>query len=501
MKKILFFILAIGTMFSCQKKETDTTVRQQEVTFSAIKVDPSTGLKSDWLCPTDDNGNILTPTVAKITITGKGDFWPQVFTLDGNMYTQAIKLDVNPGDSPTNYTVEFFGLYTEVDGTLIMATPTTGAEYAEYTTSHVSFNFSVSAFSKAEIPVEVLCYMPDSYDKFGFNWAQFDEIVIREQCFFGDICFKHPADYIGSNYENQSTGLQIDMPAIFKINALKMVNQVWTPVPNNEDFTNDNEDANWGVGAPVCVRYPDNLSIDRELFKFELWVLVKVGNVFEYLKFHEWEFEDDQTIDAGEDGVVDFVLGSCNLSNTDLQLPPYMNLPETCTVTTINHIPGIIPLQDNVVGYFDVTLSDIGDGYDISNISYGVNCFNRQVTIALPETYTLDVRSSLYPEFMTGPCKDLSWDKANWLINHLNMFPGYTWSDIQQAFWKIEDPTWNMAEHGQVPAGTAIATAMYLAAAANGEGYVPLPGGWAGVALESPSGVPATQCIFLRIDP
>jgi hypothetical protein len=86
-------------------------------------------------------------------------------------------------------------------------------------------------------------------------------------------------------------------------------------------------DANYGVGSPVCVQYPDNLSVDGEEFKVVLNILIQQGTVFELVEFHTWLFNDDQMIVAAppaSDGVVDFVLGTCNLSETDLQLalPP-----------------------------------------------------------------------------------------------------------------------------------------------------------------------------------
>jgi hypothetical protein len=82
-------------------------------------------------------------------------------------------------------------------------------------------------------------------------------------------------------------------------------------------------DANYGVGSPVCVQYPDNLSVDGEEFKVVLNILIQQGTAYEMVEFHTWLFNDDQMIVAAppaSDGVVDFVLGTCNLSETDLQL-------------------------------------------------------------------------------------------------------------------------------------------------------------------------------------
>jgi len=497
---IALLILAIS---SC-KKDKDDSALTQEVSFSAIQIDPSAGLKSseNWNCPTDDKGDILVPTVAKVIIDIDGDgiddgptetFWPAVFTIDGKLYTQAIKLPVLTDQQ--NYTVIFFGLYTAVDGVLIMATPETGSVFAPYTSTDVSFNITISKFAKAEIPVEVLCFMPDSYEYFGFDWFEIDEIVVRSQCFFGDFCMKHPADYAGSSYDNQPGPLQLDMPAIFKIDVRKEAQaDVWIEVPYNETFTNNTAAANWGVGAPVCIQYPDNLMITGEKFKAELWILVKVGSVFEYKLFKTWTFIDNQMIPAGDDGVVDFVLGSCNLSDTDLQLAPYQNLPATVDLKTGGTSPGTLGT------YFDVTLSGLGLGYDIENKTYGVYCGDQGATINLGTLYTgMGVYGSLmpwlFPTNMEAKAK-ANMDMANWLMNHLGNYTGETWQDIQNALWTILDN--DPATHLGTPP-TALANQMAADAMANGNNYVPLPGGWAAVIFYDNDGM--YQLIFTVVDP
>lgn len=496
MKKLnLVFAIALMALaiISC-KKDKEESALTQDVSFSAIQIDPGAGLKStDVLqCPTDGSGNLLVPTVAKVKIQGITDpFWPAVFLIEGKLYTQSIKLPVT-GNS-TDYIIEFFGLYTAVDGTLIMATPAAASDFAIYTSTDVSFNITVSKFAKAQIQVDVLCYMPESYSYFGFDWFVVDEIVIRNQCFFGDFCMKHPADYTGSSYANQSTGLQLDMPAIFKIDVRKYNGVDWVEVPYNSTFTNNNVGANWGVGAPVCIKYPDNLMISGELFKAELWILVKVGIAFEYKLFHTWEFTDAQMIAAGTDGVVDFVLGSCNFSNTDLQLAPYQNLPEFCTLVTGGTSPGTNGT------YFDVTLSTIGAGFDIANGLYGVYCGNQGSNIYLNTTYTdMGVYGSLIPLLLPSgmePKAKANLDMANWLMNHLDNYTGETWQDIQNALWIILD---DELPHELVTPPTALAVQMAADAMANGDNYVPLPGGWAAVIFfKSPN----IQVVFTVVDP
>jgi hypothetical protein len=490
---IVLMMLTALVFVSCKKDKEDNSALTQDVSFSAIQIDPSAGLKgtNDWQCPTDANGNLKVPTVAKVLIQGFAEpFWPQVFTIDNVLYTQSIKLPVT-GNSQV-YTIEFFGLFTAVDGELIMATPEALSDFAVYTSTDVDFEITVSKFAKAEIPVEVLCFMPESYNYFGFDWFTVDEIVIRNQCFFGDFCMKHPADYLGSSYANQSTGLQLDMPAIFKIDVSKEVQGEYFEVPYNPTFNNNNAEANWGVGAPVCIQYPDNLMIDGETFRAQLWILVKVGSAFEYKLFHTWYFDDEEVIPAGTDGVVDFVLGSCNLSNTDLQLAPYQNLPATCSLITGGSSPGSLGT------YFDVTLSGIPAGYDISNMAYGVFCADQGSTIYLNTPYSdMGVYSSLLPHLLPGGIETKvknNLDMANWLMNNLGNYNGETWQDIQNAIWIILD--------NDPPTGagtpTALANQMATDAMANGNNFVPLPGGWAAVVFYK---LPTIQLIFTVVDP
>jgi len=98
----------------------------------------------------------------------------------------------------------------------------------------------------------------------------------------------------------------------------------------------------------------------------------------------------------------------------------------------------------------------------------------------------------------------LPWDKLNWICNHLHLYPGYQWYDIQQINWKLENPAWDMSAYSGVPAATAIGWQIYNDAMLYGAGYVPLPGGWAAVTFRGTRpGDPTyyVQTVFIRVDP
>jgi hypothetical protein len=502
MKKLFFIFLMVGIIAGCQKKATNSSpVKTQEVTFGVQTIDPSS-LKSNadtWNC-TD-----VIPDMAWIEIDGM-DYYSQLFIVDGKLYTQAIQLGVG------SHTVNNFVLYKESDGILGISAseeiafgiPAVGSDYAVYVNSPVEFPIEVTSFAKAEVPVQVLCFNPDSYTEFGYDWFYIQRVVVRQQCFFGDFCTKHFAEYGQSDYGLQSTGLAMDMPAIFTIKAYIQNGDSWDLLSNGGIFTNDTPEANYGVGTPVCVEYPDNLST-TDNFKFELWILVKQGDAFNFVLFHTWYFSDDEMIPDGKDGVVDFELGNCNVGSADLQLAPYMNLPAQATLRTGGTVPGALTQPDGTLGYFDVTLSGIGTGFDIGNGGYPVNCMQRTVDINLNTTYLMNVESSLYPSAMMSTyAQNVPWDKINYLINHLADYPGRTWSDVQQAIWMVEDPTYDGLHTGSYLPDPITAVGLQMAADAKllGGGFVPAPGDLAAVVFErvESDGAPV-QIVIIKLDP
>jgi len=439
LKNILLGFLIIAVT-GCVKDEVVRSVTLQDVSFGITLVEPG-GLKNDpwdFDCPVDEDGNLLTPTVAHVEIkNAEGNietFHPQVFYLNGRLYSQAIKLQ------PGTYEVTRFFLLTHVGGTIIMATPAEGGSYAQYVSNPVAFEFVVNAFQKSEVEVEVLCFIGNKSSEFGFFWFEITEIVIRQFCFFGNICanggeqsvgktgyggnyegngspwwyyfdvsgpatqtiyagqqptdatvtyqngqiiidmgslaFQNvdepvkiqgfdlvpaspvplgvyqykgnqliwdvdpypfyvihldvlvqlpassnapygPSNFVNSPYENVPGGLQVDMPAIFEIHVFRTFNGQTLEMPNSP-FSNLGKE-----NQPLCVSYPDRIRIPGEEFSFELHILVPDGEGdFAYQLYHTFTSTDGGQLstDPGNNNVVEFVLGNCNYSPTDLQL-------------------------------------------------------------------------------------------------------------------------------------------------------------------------------------
>ncbi len=303
------------------------------------------------------------PTFAKIKIDGiegpdpgpngeTSGYWDiPVFWTNNNLYTQAIKLPVDPEDCVeveveggelvccTEYTLTEFYLYAEGDNGayMIKAAPLPDSEFYEFIENGLNLTFQVCAFEKIELYIDVLCFVPDVYELFGFFWFEITEITVREMCFFGDVCIDWwmydvtgapwvPTSAWTDNdnyYMYQMNGIQADMPAIFTLVLSKMVDGEYVQV---KFWTNDNWDFP-GEGQPLCIRYAD-YDHETDEFMLELYVygpwFYDDDDTFGYTEGqpqHVWTFTDDAApLDLNEDGVVEFAWGDC-VQDPEYHLP------------------------------------------------------------------------------------------------------------------------------------------------------------------------------------
>ena len=488
-------VLTVLLLTNCNKEAKQDPTALGEITFAPLDIDPDKDYDIECV-----EG---TATHARVRISDNADgtgnpqtFYPAVFMIDGKLKTQSIKL------APGDYYLQEFTLMTDGDDAgdhqngnhvPLKSTPMTGSPYAQYVSYSLSHLFHVVAFEKYEYWIEVLCYIPVHYEDFGFTWWEVRELTIRTQCFFGDFCIKHLPDYVGSLYA--VNGLQLDEVAIFKIKAYRNGFPIGI-------FSNSGWDGqgNYLFDSPLCVEYADYDNEDDH-FEFELWIYVKVGNVFQYKYFHTWTFDDDEMLPTGEDWVVEFVLGNCNYLPEGLVLPPYMNLPcgfeywVTGSDSTFftGHFSGI-----------DTGNPNLGGGYDIADGSYGTWCADLDHTIG-GGVYTMCAYSSLYFEEIPWSCDnnendDTDWSsmqdefgRLNWVLNNMNLFAGYSVAEFQ-------DGIWNIMEQMDSPVNTP-ARDMYELAWPH-ENFSPLPGGYAAVVRVDLGGnCNNTQLTFRSVDP
>ncbi len=504
MRKLFYILILIGLGIGSCNKPTATLI-EQNVIFKAASIE--TGFKSGVtggdIC-NNDVAHYAKLTIQQMDEAGNPiagttiDKIVDIFYLNGMMYTNTLRL------VPGKYQLTAFSLWNQGpdnatggdDDIMVYATPNSDSEYAELVDA-LPQDFEVSAFLKNEVPIQVLCFEPAEYDKFGFSWFAIDytNVENNDMFFFGDFCTKYYKDYEANEfYADQMVAgsLSHDMIAIFKIQVLKEnENQDWDLI---ETYTNETSSVS---GEPLIVSHP-NTGVVGERFKFKLFILVKDGSSFTYKKFKVWTITDDEQINSGDNNIIEFVLGSCT-PDADYILPPYMNLPESATLTTISGIPGTLGT------YFDVNLSDIEAGYDIQNGDYGVYCADKNTTITLNQEYTMNVFSSLYIDLIPDAfsLQKPVLDNINWLGNNLYRYENHNWKDVQNAVWMLLGQI-SETQNGGVGVPTALAIKMKNDAQNNGDNYMPPVGGYAAVLFISPDADesnPVLQLLFTLVDP
>lgn len=483
---LLITVMLVLIMSGCHKYETgEQETVTQGISFSVSPTNNPGNLKSG-----NSDNCFVEPADYAIIQIDDSSYKVDIFYIGDMPYTTTLKL------STGTHTLKEFTMWNDsntpsdlTDDGMIAAAPHAGSNFAAYVITPLNIPFLIEPFQKIEFPIEAICYQEDNYDDFGFQYFQINGIVLHEEAFFGDLCIKNTSDYIGSLYEQQSTGLQYDMPAICKI-------EVWRDGILQQTFSNET----WnGEGQPLIVKYGDYIN-QTDSYEFKLYILVRKGSWFDYVYFYSWYTTDDQKLPQGNDGVVEFALGNC-VPDADVILPPWINLPNNCTYKiTGAYAPG------SKGGYVDAQLSNISSGYELYNGVEASWCADHQTTISTGTTYNMSVYSSLYQNQLPVFAQSPKWEKLNWLMNHLDWYPGYQWYDLQGAIWLFDNPPWNGQAHSGVPALTPMMQQMYNDANTYGSGYKVLPGGWACI-IFIPAGTPpnatnaTVQTMFIKVDP
>jgi hypothetical protein len=499
MRKLLMLLataLMIFIMPGCKKDQSsNSSLSTYDVQFNINSVTQNGNLKSaaydTIIC---DTGLLASYVVYKID-GGPFDTIP-VFYVGNIPWTNTIKLTAG------QHVLDEFIVYSDnntpskSDDIIIWATPHSGSAWAGYVTTPLNQTFTVVSDKKNSIKMDVVCFQPAAFTNFGFTYFSLNQIIIRQQWFFGDFCIKDASQYTGSDYTHQSNWVTtgyIDAPAIFRIDVLR--NNVL-----QNSFTNDDAAHQWG--GKVSVTYGD-IKNQVDQFTFNLYILVRQGTAFNFVLFYTWTFNDISNIPRGSDNVTDFILGSCYdpYNPPQLILAPYINLPPTADYTIgPQYAPGTLGM------YVDAILSNVPAGYVFGNGMYASDCADHQTLINVGQLYHMTVYSSLYPSLLPPFAQSQAgkWAKINWVFNHLNYFPGYHWYDVQQLVWEYDAVAWNGQPDGGVPALTALAQTMKTQADLLGVNYVPPPGGYAAVIFieqGTPPTTPNIQTMFIQYDP
>ena len=489
---VFISLFVMTSFYGCKKDNQPTTNIIKDVSFL---LNPVTG-GNGWLKSTNVTCTDLPIHYIKYKLGSDNFKVLSVFYINNIPFTTSTKLPV--GSYILNEFLAYNNNNTPNDSTddiLVSATPHLGSEYASYASNGaLAKTFEVTTDNKNDIKIDVVCFVPENFNNFGFAYFQIYELKVRQMWFFGDFCIKDKASYAGSLYSQQTNwgnGIgYADVPAIMKVEVYK-------------NGTLQNTFTNSAQGEKLSVTYGDYKNY-TDAFEVKLYILVKQGNSFVYNYFKSWFFNDISNIPSGTDGVTDFVLGDCYDSTNppDLILAPWMNLPSTATYTITAWNPS------NLGGYVDATITNVipNGSYDFNNGIYASNCADHQVTINVGQSYNMDVYSSLYQDKLPIFAQSTKWNKINWLYNHLDWYPGYHWYDIQGFIWLYDNPIWNGQPESGMPALTAMSQQMKADADNYGSTYMPLPGGWAAI-IFLPAGTPhnaataTIQTMTIRLDP
>ena len=470
-------LMIVGLIFmvGCEK---DPVVNSNEGQIELAIVNPS-------LSGSLKNGTVGVPTGLK---NGDGPGVPVCkdespayveVTLDGNVYTVDI-LQSYGSDTLTamlklpadTYTMSRFDVYAS-NGDLLWASPIQGSYYANlFGLQNIpEMDIVVEPFKKALQEVDVLCWQDYDYENFGYEGFDINYIKVKTICFFGDVCTKfykewHELD--GSPYGGVSDYLH-DFNAIFSVNIFAKddyeANGASATALNDPEV---NSNIDWlGVGAPLCIEYPDYLGQDDEYVAvISLTLPTGESTVIGSVEFTD----DDATVAelAGDDGIFDFLVGGSDcIQGADydgIYELPWMPLPETVQFT----------LKHSSEAYFELSNIGIVAGDESGDFVNGANlpawCGNDTLWIHWNDKYEANV----YPYYAIPDTSQYAtvsgeqWSKLNWIANNAG---SASVDDIQKAIWFILDQS------------GGVNNALAQAAASHGS-YIPPIGGYMTVLVD-----------------
>lgn len=448
---------------------------------------------------------------------------------DGEMKTHFVDIIANGETMETEvlklpegeYTILEFAVFNnngttedDEDDIALYTSPVIGSYYQVlWDLDGIEKGFIVEKFVKKKVTIDVLCYIPEDYENFGFVWFQYAKYRIKHVCFFGNICtkffeeFHTPRDgdnnpYIGQFYDGY------DFAAIFRVDIKNEAGEIV-----NDPLVSSN--AEWyGTGEPLCIEFLDNLQILDEIFFAEIWLALPDGSeiLLDTIEFNEntYSGEDAPIKFGGEDGIYDFNVGNCLDDDsllTDAVYTPYIPLPDQVLMT--------VDIETNK-SYVNVNILQIFGNPPGNQIMVGTMqgwCADRFSNIFIGVQYLADVYSSLNivglpPEYAAYGNK---WNVLNWIINTVDIEAlidagDYTSEEIQNGIWALihDNPgPPDVGSDGGFMASLGIDVANQAAIDPDISNYVPGVGDWAFVLLDPVEGdqQERIQLIIVQVDP
>jgi PKD repeat protein len=168
-----------------------------------------------------------------------------------------------------------------------------------------------------------------------------------------------------------------------------------------------------------------------------------------------------------------------------------MMISSTLVISVAAFVPAIrLPTElvtmravSSHASYFEITLSDIPMGFDITNGSYPGWCVQKNIQMTQGVSHTVLLFSS-YDPLMPEGFRSENWDKINYVLNHKH-----------GGCQSIQDAIWYYTNLSQYPADSD-AQLMIAEAEAQGAGFVPHQGQQIAILIE---GVPVIQRTFVEL--
>jgi hypothetical protein len=495
MYKLLYVFMAVLLigMVSCNKdlpQPNPVENGQGEIQFNIIQSSFSNFKDGNDETPECSS---LTWSYAKFELGGVTYTSPIITMPGGDLLTQVVKLDTG------NYQLTSFYVYNDngtpnddTDDVLVRAAPKPNSEYWSLMKNKLNLEIHIDAFKKISFEVDVLCYEDVYYEAFGFTWLDINDVKIEKLCLFGDVCTGKLSDFEGSDYENQENGLQMDMPAIFLV-------ELYKEGVLQRTFTNES----WhGEGECLEIHWANDMDL-VEHFSLVLKVLLPYGNDFSYREVDSISFTDDALgLITGNDNVLDFTVGNCNIDGADYVYPAWINVPDPSVEFTMT-------LQNQVGAsqygtYIGYDFSGIPAGFDVWDGGWPGWCGDSITHITTGVDYTAHFVNSLQPLPASFRWNQTQVSVLNWLINHLSdYFEGINLEDFtaysagyQPGDWRtIQNAIWGITNNASV---MGLAQTMKSDANSNGVGYRPLPGEYAVIFIDVNNTV---QLQIILVDP
>ncbi|MFW9876879.1 MAG: hypothetical protein ACFFG0_27615 [Candidatus Thorarchaeota archaeon] len=152
--------------------------------------------------------------------------------------------------------------------------------------------------------------------------------------------------------------------------------------------------------------------------------------------------------------------------------------------------------------YFDTTLSEVPEGYDITNGLWDGWCADSTIGLQNGETYEAKLYLSTDPNLPAYAKDDEQWDYINYILNQDYSYLGGNYQDIQCAIWYFADANPQLGVAGTSHYTPEITQAIIDDALANGAEFIPSNGQWMAVICDPNDGIEQTlQVNFIVVDP